>query len=86
MSYFGFEAVEIVPKHMCCDSCKDSCICNDCKESAGKTELHETLFVSKPKPNVEVIDTIKYTLSQNFICENSVISDPFPENFNRALL
>ena len=80
MSYFGFEAVEIVPKHMCCDNCKDSCICNDCKESEEKTELHmKHLFVCKPKPNVEVMDTIKYTLSQYFICENSVISDPFPE-------
>ena len=56
------------------------------KSLQEKQNCMKHLFVSKPKPNVEVMDTIKYTLSQNFICENSVISDPFPENFNRALL
>ena len=83
MQYFGFEAVSVDPKHLCCDNCSESCSCEDCQHLQDPElildEFAAALCSTPVEPNEEAITTIRRTLENYFKSENSVVNEPLPE-------
>lgn len=81
MRHFGFNALVIEPKHMCCDNCLDICCCEECeflKEPETEPDDICFNFVIPETENEDAKVAIKATLEQYFKAENSAVEEPLP--------
>lgn len=81
MRHFGFDAVVIEPKHMCCDNCADACSCEECEFlNQPETELDgiSVNYATVEEENEDAKVAIRATLEQYFEAENSAVEEPLP--------